>query len=80
MHSREFELQRLARAPVAYSLEWWACAQVTRVQSPSAECLFFLNCVSLYDFIFKLMDFTNFSLNFMKYYNYTPISHYKYVY
>lgn len=53
-----------ARVRVAHSLEWWTCAQVTRVQSMSADYFFFLYCVSIYDFIFKMVDFTNFRFEF----------------
>lgn len=46
--------------------EWWTCAQATRVQSPSAEYFFPLKCFYISYFIFEMMNFTNFRLNFTK--------------
>lgn len=37
-----------------------------QVQFRSAEYYFFFNCVKLYDFIFKIMDFYYFQFNFIK--------------
>ena len=66
MHSRDFGLQSSeARVRVAQSLEWWTCVQATRVQSPSADYLFLLNCVLFNDFIFIMMDLNVFRFLFV---------------
>lgn len=64
-HSRDFRLQSPeARVRLAWSFEWWTCAQATLVQSSSAT-YFFLSLLC-YDCIFDMIDFTYFQFNLMK--------------
>lgn len=51
-----------ARVRVAHSLEWWTCAQATRLSTRVPNCIFFLNWVLFNDLIFKIMDFNVFRL------------------